>query len=658
MRRFSLRWIAPVLIGGLVLGVSLAVGMLGVAQGRETATELGERTLAQVHERIRDRLDAVMGLPPRVNRVNYGLITTGLLDAGDPRSWRTVLFEQSLAFPRLSCICWGDVEGRATWFARYSERTRLDYAIKDDATGGDVHEYYYAGEAGEIDAEPKATYQYDPRTRPWYTHAIAAGGPHWSAPFAWITEGGKTPTLGISYARPVHGADGKLLGVIDTELTLHEISNFLHALSIGVTGHAFIVDAQGVLIANSRAVAVTTDEGDRISAAACGDLRIERVIGALPGSLETIRGSRRFEFEVDGERVVGEATRYGDSEGLDWVVVTAVPEDDFLGPVNEANRRSIVFGLMAVVVAVGLGLILGGRLARPVRALRDHVRRIGKGDFDARIELGQSSEFVALSEAMNEMSEALLDRRRMRQSLAMAMEVQQSLLPSEDPDHPGIDVSGHSTYCDETGGDYYDFLDISGTHEHTLNVAVGDVMGHGIAAAMLMATARGILHSRSRHKGGLAELMEHMNELLVRDTAGERFMTMLLMTIDVPAGTVRWASAGHGPPMIYDPKTRTFVELARGQLPLGLVDGVAYHENVYTELEPGQIIIAATDGLWETRNMESEEFGMDRLKTLVGELATLSADRISHALREAVAEWCHPRKPDDDLTFVVMKISE
>jgi serine phosphatase RsbU (regulator of sigma subunit) len=189
-----------------------------------------------------------------------------------------------------------------------------------------------------------------------------------------------------------------------------------------------------------------------------------------------------------------------------------------------------------------------------------------------------------------------------------------------------------------------------------MHIAVGDVMGHGVAAAMLMATARGILHSGTQSKTGLADLMTHLNELLVRDTEGERFMTMLLLTIDREGGRLSWASAGHGPPILYDPATGRFANLIRGQLPLGLVAGVAYESNLYRDLSPGQIILAATDALWETRNLEGEEFGMERLLAALRSVADRPAQEISDALRAAVEGWCAPRRPDDDLTLVVVKV--
>jgi len=654
-RRLSIRWIAPITIGGLVLAVALVLGLLAIVRGRESANELTDITMSQVHERIRVQLDDLLGLPARINRVNVQLLREGRLDTDDLRSWQRIMFEQIAAFPHLSCVAWGDERGNATWIARYPRRPHPDYAIKDATTGGDIIEYFYTDDGG-IEAEPKARYAYDPRPRPWYKTSVDSGGPTWSKPFGWIDKEGVSADLGLSFAQPFRDERGDLVGVIDAEITLFDLSRFLHSLEIGIRGFAYIVDHDGNLLATSRGIDVADAKGKQIGATACGDERIEVSAHGLERSWAGLGAASTQRLDHRGVSFLVRATPYASGNGLSWVVVTVIPEDDFLGPVNEANWRTIGVAVFAVICAMGMGLLLGIRFARPIRALRTQARLIGEGNFDQEIKLDQSTEFIQLSDALNEMQEGLRDRMRMRESLAMAMEVQQSLLPSELPDQPGLDVAGHSTYCDETGGDYYDFLDISGTPEHELHVAVGDVMGHGVAAAMLMATARGILHSGTRSRSGLADLMTHMNELLVRDTEGERFMTMLLLTVDRELGRMRWASAGHGPPILYDPATDKFVELPRGQLPLGLVAGVGYHENTYRDLEAGQIILAATDALWETRNLEGEEFGVDRLYAAIRALADRPAQEISDGLRGAVEAWCSPRRPNDDLTLVVVKV--
>jgi sigma-B regulation protein RsbU (phosphoserine phosphatase) len=173
---------------------------------------------------------------------------------------------------------------------------------------------------------------------------------------------------------------------------------------------------------------------------------------------------------------------------------------------------------------------------------------------------------------------------------------------------------------------------------------------------MLMATARGILRSRCQEPGTLGELLTHMNELLVGDTGGHRFMTMLLMTIDSEAGVMRLASAGHDPPWLYDPATDRFVEHDFGGVPLGIAPGETYEERAFPDVRSGQIYLASTDGVWEARNEAREMFGKHRLQAVIRRQATESAAEISESIRSEVKRFQGSSNQDDDITFVVVKV--
>jgi len=173
------------------------------------------------------------------------------------------------------------------------------------------------------------------------------------------------------------------------------------------------------------------------------------------------------------------------------------------------------------------------------------VHRIHQGDLEQELKLEYSTEFVQLSKEMNTMAAGLRDRMRLRNALALAQEVQQNLLPSDMPEINGLDIAGHATYCDETGGDYFDFLRIAGQPDTTAAIAVGDVVGHGLAAAMRK--------------------------------------------------EICWAAAGHNAPIVYDPATDHFSEFNGSGMSLGLVKGVAYEEQLFTDVQSGQVIMAFTD---------------------------------------------------------------
>ena len=181
-------------------------------------------------------------------------------------------------------------------------------------------------------------------------------------------------------------------------------------------------------------------------------------------------------------------------------------------------------------------------------------------------------------------------------------------------------------------------------------------LAHGVAGPMLMATARGILLSRCGEPGSLGALLTHVNELLVDDTGGERFMTMLLMTIDPTRGEMRWASAGHGAPFVYDPRNDDFIELGAGGLPLGVLGGETYDEHAFADVREGQLCLAATDGVWEACNEEGSTFGKERVCSLLRQHAQLSAAEISDRLRAELTRFRGAASQEDDITFVVVKV--
>src|SRR5947209_12687176 len=233
----------------------------------------------------------------------------------------------------------------------------------------------------------------------------------------------------------------------------------------------------------------------------------------------------------------------------------------------------------------------------------------------------------------------LRDRLRLRHSLGVAMEVQQRLLPAGAPEVRGLDVAGHSTYCDETGGDYYDFLVLDKAAPDVVLVALGDVMGHGVAAALVMAGVRAVLRDRAAAAGGLADLMGRLNRLISADHKGERFMTMHLSVIDGTTHTMRWVSAGHDPAIVYDPAADRFEEVGEGELPLGVMDETDYAEHTHGPLSPGQVVLVGTDGVWEMPDAKGEQFGKDRLRDAIRESAGKSAEEISATLRDRLAAF-------------------
>ena len=248
------------------------------------------------------------------------------------------------------------------------------------------------------------------------------------------------------------------------------------------------------------------------------------------------------------------------------------------------------------------------------------------------------------------------ERAQMKRMLNLAMEVQLSLLPHEAPSFQGLDIAGDSRYCDETGGDYFDFLDIEPRGRGRISLVVGDVSDHGIPSALLMTTARAFIRQRASLPGGLSEIVSDVNRHMARDVEDSgRFMTLYYCEVDRENLTVRWVSAGHDPALLYDRAEDAFEELPGKGPSLGLMDDFDYPE-FEKAVRPGQILAMATDGVWESPNLQDEQFGKEAFMEIIRQHADQPAQAILEAVFAAVEAHLSPRHRADDVTLVVVKV--
>ena len=317
------------------------------------------------------------------------------------------------------------------------------------------------------------------------------------------------------------------------------------------------------------------------------------------------------------------------------------------------------FLIFLVLVATALALTFSRTITKPLEVLSRAVQKLGQGDLEARVSIKSKDEFGDMGQVVNRVGPQLEEDYRMRRSLEVAMEVQQNLLPDTPPALPGLDIYGMTLFCDETGGDYFDYLCIDGEQKNKLCVVVGDVVGHGIPAALLMATARGFLRLRVTMPGALGDIVTDVNREFVKDVEDStQFMTLFLARIDRGENRMDWVRAGHDPAIVYDPDTDSFSSLDDGK---GMALGIS-KDTVYTassgDIKPGQIIFLGTDGIWEARNAEGELFGKERLQQVIHTNSRKSARTIVLSVLDAVEEFCGPGEQEDDLTLVITKITD
>lgn len=247
--------------------------------------------------------------------------------------------------------------------------------------------------------------------------------------------------------------------------------------------------------------------------------------------------------------------------------------------------------------------------------------------------------------------------QEIRQSLAMAKEIQQHLLPLQAPTLKGFDIFAQSEYCEDIGGDYYDFFCPEDAEDGILGFAVGDVCGHGIGAALIMAMVKGMLRAETeRYKSDLGGLFEALNRKLVMDIEDSSFLTLGYGILDSDSRTLLWNSAGHGPVFWYRSRRGQIRELPTTGIPLGIVEKIAFPPARPIHLDPGDILLIGTDGIWETRNPRGEMFESYRLRQVLGTWSEKSAEDIYRIVMKKVGEFRMGAHQADDMTLMVIKV--
>jgi len=240
--------------------------------------------------------------------------------------------------------------------------------------------------------------------------------------------------------------------------------------------------------------------------------------------------------------------------------------------------------------------------------------------------------------------------------LTKASKLQQMLMPKSEPQVDGYDIAGKSISCDETGGDYYDFINPEEWGQEKIGIVVADVIGHGISAAILMTSVRACFRERILSPDNGVAIVSDVNKRLVQDIeALNLFITMFYSEIDLKEKCFRWVHAGHESALSYSPATDTCAILGGEGVPLGVMKDWIFEE-ANIPLQSGQIILIGTDGIKEACNPENEHFGNERLQMVIKENHTRSAKQILDAVYDALEKFRGLAERKDDETMVVVNV--
>ncbi len=315
-----------------------------------------------------------------------------------------------------------------------------------------------------------------------------------------------------------------------------------------------------------------------------------------------------------------------------------------------------IFFVMAVLLGKMINLILS--YSKNLKLLFANetgiLERVSQGDLSQFVPVTTNDEFGIIADHTNSMIRGLRHRIELISAMKVAEEVQKNLLPHAPPQVPGLDVSGSSIYCDETGGDYFDYLRLP---EGKLGIVVADVSDHGIGAAMHMTSVRAMLRYAAKHNGNPSALVGEVNRLLAMDSAHSGwFVSLFLVELDPLQRSFRWVRAGQEPAILFDPQKDKIETLDGEGIALGVDPSYQFDEESRSGWSPGSVLIIGTDGIHETRNEQGQMYGRQRLHSIVRSTCAASAEAIQQSIFDSVYEFRGSAPQEDDITLVVVKL--
>ncbi len=319
------------------------------------------------------------------------------------------------------------------------------------------------------------------------------------------------------------------------------------------------------------------------------------------------------------------------------------------------------FFILIWIAAFITGVVLTRQITKAVADLYHATQYVQSGDLTHRVRIERRDQLGVLAESFNLMTgsisgliEEQKKRQRLENEISIAREVQNQLFPQKLPVVPGVEMEAICKAARSVSGDYYDFIQLSPTH---LAIAVADISGKGISAALLMASLQAALRSQMLAAGSesmsTAELVSRLNKHLVRNTGDDRFATFFIAVYDSATRTLRYTNAGHLPSFLISKDAALHLDV--GGMVLGVAEECCYEEGIVS-VPANALLVGYSDGLIEPENVYGEEFGIKRLQQAAVYVQASTPKVVAESLMNAAEEWAGTPEQADDMTVIVARL--
>ncbi|MFA4850729.1 MAG: SpoIIE family protein phosphatase, partial [Methanoregula sp.] len=468
---------------------------------------------------------------------------------------------------------------------------------------------------------------------------------------------------------------------IASDVTTNTINQNVLNLTLGGSGYAILVDSNGKVISRPGLSAGDTSWNEAFTTENVFD---NPNPGLVAIGRKMVAGQSGVDHAwVDNNEIY---VAYAPVKSLNWSFAISMPasqiiepaiktESNIIAATRDSNQHidaqttrilEIFAGLFVIilVVVILLSFLLARIITRPVELLRQGTVALGKGDLDYHLTIETGDEFEELAHSFNSMAKDLkknieelrrttAEKERYAKEMEIAKEIQDNFLPEFTPAIPGIELAATTLPAMEIGGDLYDFIPVS---KERWGLAIADVSGKGVSAALFMALCSTLIRVSGSAEADPSVVMEHANQMIYADGRSSMFITIFYGVLDPVNRKFTYVNAGHNPPMLVRGDPPEVQTLEEGKcIALGVVPEITL-TCAELVLEPGDLIVMYTDGVTEAFNPQDEEFGEERLMAYLQKNRNYPVREIIDGLIDEVRKFCGSRPQSDDITLVVVKV--
>jgi sigma-B regulation protein RsbU (phosphoserine phosphatase) len=692
MNKNSLKFrLQTALVVPFILQIVAAVGLVGylsLRNGQQAVTDLANQLMTEVSNRTRQQLNDYLSMPHRINQINIDAIETGLLNLENFDRAGLYFWKQVQAFNNVGFISYALADGRFIGAGKYIPGEGVIIDELSARTNGEVATYAVnkQGDRGKV----LRVHADDFVASAWYIQGAKAGKPTWTSVYS-VDE---INFIAVEAVRPIYAKNGKLLGVIGVDLQLSNITNFLRDLNVSSSGRVFVMERDGQLIANSSSqpsFAKVNGKTQRFNALNINDPLIQRTAQTLKNrfsNFQRIRERQTLNFKIQGQPHFVLVHPWQDQFGLNWLIVTVVPESDFMGQINANTRTTIGLCLVALMMAILIGILTAGWITRPIEGITQASEDMANGNLEQYVKHSRLVELDKLGNSFNRMADQLKelfetledkvkqrtaelasandeiitlnerlkeDNLRMGAQLDIVRQMQQMILPNpEELEIDGLDIAGYMEAADEVGGDYYDVLNTDGV----VTLGIGDVTGHGLESGILMLMAQTAVRTlKEIRETDPVRFLDALNRTLYKNVQrmnSEKSLTLAILNYSEGRVSI---SGQHEETII----VRLGGEIERIDtmdlgFPIALDDDIAeFISHISIELQLGDGIVLYTDGIPEAKDINKKQYGVEQMCEVISQKWHLSAQEIKQAVIDDLRGHIGTQKVFDDITLLVVK---